>query len=87
MERSAARNSDNVSTPLIIFHGLGDKVVPPNQSQMIYEELRRRKLTVQLFMFEGEQHNFRRAENIEKAYEAELSFFSRSLGLKAVEVL
>ena len=31
--------------------------------------------------FEGEQHGFRQAENIKRALEAELYFYSRSLAL------
>jgi hypothetical protein len=35
--------------------------------------------------FEGEQHGFRRAESIIRAYEAELYFYSKILGFPMVE--
>lgn len=38
------------------------------------EEVRAKKLPVAYVTFGGEQHGFRKAENIERALEAELSF-------------
>jgi dipeptidyl aminopeptidase/acylaminoacyl peptidase len=33
-------------------------------------------------VFDGEQHGFRKAETIERAYEAELSFYGQVLGFE-----
>jgi dipeptidyl aminopeptidase/acylaminoacyl peptidase len=44
------------------------------------EALRRKKLPVAYLPFEGEQHGFRKAENIKRALEGELYFYSRVFG-------
>jgi dipeptidyl aminopeptidase/acylaminoacyl peptidase len=59
---------------------LDDKVVPPNQAEMMYEALKRRGVPAAYVAFEGEQHGFRKAENIRRALEGELYFFSRVFG-------
>jgi dipeptidyl aminopeptidase/acylaminoacyl peptidase len=38
-------------------------------------------LDVELIVFEGEGHGFRRAETVERALEAELAFYQRVFGL------
>ena len=35
--------------------------------------------------FEGEQHGFRRAENLKRALEAELSFYSQIFGFELAD--
>jgi dipeptidyl aminopeptidase/acylaminoacyl peptidase len=54
--------------------------VPPNQAELMVEALRRKKLPVAYVAFEGEQHGFRKAENIKRALEGELYFYSRVFG-------
>jgi dipeptidyl aminopeptidase/acylaminoacyl peptidase len=54
--------------------------VPPNQSEMIVDALRARGTPVAYLLFEGEQHGFRRSENIRRALDAELSFYGQVLG-------
>lgn len=56
------------------------KIVPPNQAELMVEALRRKKLPVAYVAFEGEQHGFRKAENIKRALEGELYFYSRVFG-------
>lgn len=76
-ERSSINFTDRLSCPVIFFQGLEDKVVPPNQAELMVEALRRKKLPVAYVAFEGEQHGFRRAENIKRALEGEFYFYSR----------
>jgi dipeptidyl aminopeptidase/acylaminoacyl peptidase len=73
--RSPIHFTDRLSCPLILFQGLDDKVVPPNQSEMMAEAVRKKGLKVKYVAFEGEQHGFRKAENIIKALEEELAFY------------
>jgi dipeptidyl aminopeptidase/acylaminoacyl peptidase len=80
-QRSPINHLDNFSAPLIMLQGLEDKVVPPNQSEMIYEALRTRGIPTAYVTFEGEGHGFRQAENIIHAIEAERYFYARVLGL------
>jgi dipeptidyl aminopeptidase/acylaminoacyl peptidase len=49
------------------------------------EALKSKGLPFAYIAFEGEQHGFRRFENIQRALEAELYFFSRILGFELTE--
>ncbi|HUK83254.1 MAG TPA: S9 family peptidase [Verrucomicrobiae bacterium] len=71
---------DRLNCPIIFFQGLEDKVVLPNQSEMMVEAMRKKGLPVAYLAFEGEQHGFRRAETIKRTLEAELYFYSRVFG-------
>ena len=79
-DRSAVNHLDGIKVPMIVFQGLEDKVVPPNQAELIVEALREKGLPVAYIAFEGEQHGFRMAANIRKSLEAELYFYSRVFG-------
>ncbi|MCZ6506871.1 MAG: prolyl oligopeptidase family serine peptidase [Acidobacteria bacterium] len=81
--RSPIHASEKLSCPVIFFQGLEDKVVPPDQTETMVEALRRQGIPVAYVPFAGEQHGFRRAENIERALEAELYFYSRVFGFSA----
>ncbi|HXG94290.1 MAG TPA: S9 family peptidase [Blastocatellia bacterium] len=75
--RSPIHFTERLSCPLILFQGLEDKVVPPNQAEMMFEAVRKKGLPVAYVAFEGEQHGFRKAENIKAALDGELYFYSR----------
>jgi len=79
-ERSAINHMDQIRAPMIIFQGLEDKVVPPNQAELMVDALRRNGLPVAYIPFEGEQHGFRMAKNIKRSLEAELYFYSKIFG-------
>jgi dipeptidyl aminopeptidase/acylaminoacyl peptidase len=79
-ERSPIEHVEHFSRPLIVLQGLEDEVVPPNQATMIVDALRRKGVPVAYVPFEGEQHGFRRAENIRRALDSELSFYGRIFG-------
>ena len=79
-ERSPIHHTDGLSCPVIFFQGLEDEVVPPNQAETMFEALKEKGLPVAYVPFEGEQHGFRRAENIKRALDGELFFYSRIFG-------
>lgn len=79
--RSPINHLDGFTRPLIILQGLDDRIVPPNQSDMIVDALGERGITVEYLTFEGEGHGFRRPENRIRSLEAELDFYTRVLGL------
>ncbi len=79
-ERSPIHFADRISCPVIFFQGLEDRVVPPSQSELMVEALRTKGIPVAYVPFEGEQHGFRKAENIKRSLEAELYFYSRVFG-------
>lgn len=81
-ERSPIHHIDRFSRPLIVLQGLEDEVVPPNQATMIVEALQAKRMAVAYLPFEGEQHGFRREENIRRALDGELSFYSQIWGFE-----
>ena len=82
VERSPIHFTDRLNCPMIIFQGLEDKVVPPNQAEKMVEAVRAKKLPVAYLTFEGEQHGFRKAENICRVLEAELYFYCKVFGFE-----
>jgi dipeptidyl aminopeptidase/acylaminoacyl peptidase len=79
-DRSPINFLDQMSCPMIIFQGLDDKVVPPNQARMVYDAVKAKGLPVALIEYEGEQHGFLKAENIKNTLEQEIVFFARMIG-------
>ncbi|MXX32392.1 MAG: S9 family peptidase [Chloroflexi bacterium] len=79
-QRSPIHSVDRLSCPVIFLQGLEDKIVPPNQAERMVDALRKKGLPVAYIAFEGEQHGFRQAANIQRATEAELDFYGRIFG-------
>ena len=79
-ERSPINHVEGLSCPVIFFQGLEDKIVLPNQAERMVEALKFKEVPVAYVPFEGEQHGFRRAENIKRTLEGELYFYSRIFG-------
>jgi len=75
-ERSPVYHADRLSKPVIFFQGSEDAVVPPNQTEVMVEALRRNGNAVGYFLFAGEQHGFRQAANIKRCLDAELTFYA-----------
>ncbi|MBA3689798.1 MAG: S9 family peptidase [Actinobacteria bacterium] len=80
--RSPIHFADMLSCPVILLQGLEDEVVPPLQAEIMVEALEAKGLPYAYLPFEGEQHGFRRAENIQAAHEAELSFYAQVFGFE-----
>jgi dipeptidyl aminopeptidase/acylaminoacyl peptidase len=78
--RSPIHHTDGFSAPLIVLQGSEDEVVPPSQAEMIVEALAAKGIPHAYLLFEGEQHGFRKADNIVRALEAELWFYGRVFG-------
>ncbi len=73
--RSPVNSADKLNRPVIFFQGMEDKVVPPNQAEKMYNALKDRGIETQLFLYEGEGHGFRKAENIEESLREERLFY------------
>lgn len=82
IERSPINHTEKLSCPLIVFQGLEDKVVPPNQAEMMVKAVEEKQLPVAYIAYEGEQHGFRKAENIERTLEAEFYFYAKIFGFE-----
>jgi dipeptidyl aminopeptidase/acylaminoacyl peptidase len=85
VERSPIHYVHRMTAPLILFQGLEDKVVPPNQAEMMADAVKSKGLPVALVEFEGEQHGFRQAENIRRALDGELYFLGKIFGFEPAE--
>lgn len=83
--RSPIHSTEKLSCPAIFFQGLEDKIVPPSQAEAMVNALQAKGLPVAYVSFEGEQHGFRRAENIKRALDGEYYFYSRVFGFELAE--
>lgn len=75
--RSPINFAQKIKCPVLFLQGLEDKVVPPSQSEMMVNALRKNGIPVAYIEFEGEQHGWRRAETIKRALDAELFFYGK----------
>ncbi|MBL8925692.1 MAG: S9 family peptidase [Pseudonocardia sp.] len=80
LERAPITHVERFASPLIVLQGAEDPIVPPAQSETIVAALRAKGVPVAYLLFDGEQHGFRRAENLRRALDAELSFYAQVLG-------
>jgi dipeptidyl aminopeptidase/acylaminoacyl peptidase len=85
LERSPIHHTHKLSCALILFQGLEDKIVPPNQAEKMFEAVRAKELPVAYVAFEGEQHGFRQATNIKRALDGELYFYSKVFGFELAD--
>ena len=81
-QRSAIHHAEGLDAPVIFFQGLEDEVVPPDQAERMVSALRAKGVPVAYLAFEGEQHGFRKAENMQLALRAELYFYARVFGFE-----
>ncbi|MFP5317132.1 MAG: S9 family peptidase [Acidimicrobiia bacterium] len=83
--RSPLHAAHRIRSPVILFQGLEDAVVPPSQAEALVRALRASGVAFAYVTFEGEQHGFRKAETVRRAVEAELSFYGRVLGFQPAD--
>jgi len=81
-DRSPLNFTERISCPVLILQGADDRVVPPAQAEQIVDALWERRLPHAYLLFPGEDHGFRSAENIIRAFEAELSFYGQVFGFE-----
>jgi dipeptidyl aminopeptidase/acylaminoacyl peptidase len=79
-QRSPITHVGALDTPLAVFQGADDAVVPPSQAEAIVAALRENGVPHAYLLFPGEQHGFRKAENIRAALDGELSFYAQVWG-------
>lgn len=86
-ERSPINYTDQLDCPVIFLQGLDDKVVPPNQAEAMVDALKAKGIAVAYLAFDGEGHGFRKADNVERALVAELTFYGRVFKFKPADKL
>jgi dipeptidyl aminopeptidase/acylaminoacyl peptidase len=67
---------------VILFQGLEDKVVPPEQAEVISAGLAENGIPHAYITYEGEDHGFKKAQNITHSLESELAFYGTVLGFR-----
>lgn len=82
-QRSSIHFTDCISSPILLLQGLEDEIVPPEQAELMVKALHEKRLPFAYVPFQEEQHGFRRKENIKRALEAELCFYSKIFGLNS----
>ncbi|MFI4938194.1 MAG: ADP compounds hydrolase NudE [Candidatus Berkiellales bacterium] len=80
--RSPLYHVDQLNSPVIFFQGLEDKIVPPDQAEKMYQALKAKGIPTELFLFEGEQHGFRNAQNRQTVLVEQQKFFNKVLKLE-----
>ena len=80
VRRSPVHYADRISCPVILFQGLEDRVVPPEQAEAMVKALRARRIPHAYVTFPNEGHGFRAAKSIVRALQTELSFYGTVLG-------
>jgi dipeptidyl aminopeptidase/acylaminoacyl peptidase len=86
-ERSPLYSADQIEVPVILFQGLEDQVVPPEQAEMIADALESNGIPHALITYEGEDHGFRDAKNIVHSLESELAFYGKVFGFAPADDL
>lgn len=82
VQRSPIHHANQLSCPILVLQGDEDKVVPPNQSAAIVDAAKNKGLPHAYVLFAGEQHGFRKTENIIRALQIELWFYGSVLAFE-----
>jgi dipeptidyl aminopeptidase/acylaminoacyl peptidase len=85
--RSPIHFADRIRCPVLVLQGADDHVVPKAQADLLVQALERSGTPCAYLLFQGEGHGFRRAENLQRALEAELSFYGQVLGFTPADAL
>jgi dipeptidyl aminopeptidase/acylaminoacyl peptidase len=86
-ERSPLSHLDRLKRPVVFFHGLQDKVTPPNQAVAMVKALEEQGVPVAFLAFPEEGHGFRLAETIRRSLDAELYFYCHMFGIEPADNL
>ena len=81
-KRSPLYYLEQWQTPTLFLQGEEDKVVPPEQSMTLYDELIKRGVKTEIKIYPEEAHGFRKYENQRDSLEREWRFYSEILLLK-----
>jgi dipeptidyl aminopeptidase/acylaminoacyl peptidase len=78
-ERSPLHAADRLHGELLLLQGDDDHVVPLAQAEQMADAMRRAGREVELHVYPGEGHGFRRRDSLVDAMERELAFYPRVL--------
>jgi dipeptidyl aminopeptidase/acylaminoacyl peptidase len=80
-DRSPIHVADRLHGELLLLQGADDRVVPVAQAEGMARAMRAAGRDVDLVVYPGEGHGFRRADSIVDALSRELAFYQRALRL------
>ncbi len=83
--RSPSLHAEGIRAPVLVLQGEEDRVVPPSEAERIVGALRANGIPHAYILFPGEDHGFRQAASIRRAFEAELSFLGQVLGFQPAD--
>jgi dipeptidyl aminopeptidase/acylaminoacyl peptidase len=86
-ERSPLHHTEQLSAPMIVLQGLLDRIVPPEQAHQMVAALDAKGVPHAYVEFPDEDHGFRKAENVIRALESELSFYGQVFGFEPADDL
>jgi dipeptidyl aminopeptidase/acylaminoacyl peptidase len=86
-ERSPIHFVERLTAAVILFQGLEDEIVPPNQAETMVAAMAANGTPHAYLAFEGEQHGFRKSETQIRCFEAELYFYGQILGFEPADEL
>ncbi len=78
VERSPIQFIDRIKSEVLIFQGVNDPVVPPEQSKSLHQKLKEKGIPTELVLYEGEGHGFRILSTLLDTLQRELTFFNSS---------
>ena len=78
-DRSPINHLVNLKSPMIIFQGSEDKVVPPENSREMAEILASKHIRHEYYEYPTEAHGFRQKNNLVDSLEKEAVFFKKVL--------
>ena len=83
--RSPIFQLDHLNSPLILFQGLEDKVVPPALSREVAELLNKKGILYEYVEYADEGHGFRRLPNRVDSLKKETAFFASIIRAKTAQ--
>jgi len=81
-ERSPINKASQITAPLLLLQGTADKIVPPEQAEVMLERVRASGGKCEMVLFEGEGHGFRAKAALKEAFEKELGWYRSSWGIE-----
>jgi dipeptidyl aminopeptidase/acylaminoacyl peptidase len=78
-ERSPLTHASRITAPLLLLHGSADEVVPVAQTEALADALRAAGRPVELHVYEGEGHGWRRSGTIADELQRAEAFLARRM--------
>lgn len=75
--RAPLEHVERFNCPIVFFQGDEDRVVPPNQSELMHKAIKQKGIPTEYYLYNKEGHGFRRAETTQHALKSEHAFYAR----------